>query len=71
MDQLLIQKGTTAVGRYALLGKELLLGRGGHVVLPSPYASRLHALLAWQGDRYVVTDLGSRNGTRVNGSRGP
>ena len=39
------------------------------VVLPDPLASRHHAEIAMQGGRWVVRDLGSVNGTYVNGQR--
>ena len=37
------------------------------VVLADPNVSRNHAEIRPQGDGYVVTDVGSTNGTRVNG----
>jgi phosphoserine phosphatase RsbU/P len=37
--------------------------------LEDPFASRLHAELGFDGDAYVVSDLGSGNGTYVNGRR--
>jgi hypothetical protein len=39
------------------------------VVLPDPLASRHHAEIAMQAGRWVVRDLGSVNGTYVNGQR--
>jgi hypothetical protein len=39
------------------------------VVLADPNVSRNHAEVRPQGDGYVVIDLGSTNGTRVNGVR--
>ncbi len=38
------------------------------LVLEDQYASRRHAEIAWDGSSYVLTDLGSRNGTTLNGS---
>lgn len=38
------------------------------VVLPDPSASRQHALISLEGGRVTVQDLGSSNGTLVNGS---
>lgn len=49
--------GTSIVGRDRDVG----------VSIPSEYVSRRHAELHWDGDRLGIRDLGSRNGTRVNG----
>ena len=38
-------------------------------VLAEPTVSRLHAELRRDGERWLLRDLGSRNGTRVNGLR--
>jgi pSer/pThr/pTyr-binding forkhead associated (FHA) protein len=38
-------------------------------VLADPNVSRNHAEIRPQGDRYAVVDLGSTNGSRVNGVR--
>ncbi|MCC6491977.1 MAG: sigma 54-interacting transcriptional regulator [Pirellulales bacterium] len=52
--------------------RETLLGRGTdcHITLPDPLCSRVHAsLLREEGDRWVVRDHDSRNGTLVNGQK--
>jgi len=51
----------------------MTLGRdaSNDVVLVDPAVSRLHAVLERSDDRWVVRDLGSRNGTYVNGVRIP
>ena len=51
--------------------KALTLGRSPECDLPvdSPRASRVHARVSMKDDRVVVTDLGSKNGTFVNGER--
>lgn len=36
---------------------------------PSRLVSRNHAVVEWTGDRYTIRDLGSSNGTFVNGRR--
>lgn len=48
----------------------LSIGRaaGNDVVLDDPAASREHALLRTEDGGFVVQDLGSANGTRVNGT---
>jgi DNA-binding response OmpR family regulator len=49
----------------------LTLGRGTacHIVVPSPVVSRLHAQIERAGARFQLRDLGSVNGTYVNGNR--
>jgi len=39
------------------------------IVLNDSSVSRRHARLEWRGGQYILTDLGSTNGTRVNGIR--
>ena len=61
------QKGDT----YPL-GDELTVGRGGGcgVVIPDDqFVSTVHARLFRRGDDLFVEDLGSRNGTFVNGEK--
>ena len=54
---------------YDLSGGEVLLGRGDDVDirLEDSFASSRHARLVAQGDVTVLEDLGSTNGTRLNG----
>ena len=44
-------------------------GRGADVVIAEPTMSRAHAAIGYDGERFFVQDLGSTNGTRVNGAR--
>lgn len=44
-------------------------GRSADVVIAEPTMSRSHAAFGYDGERFFVQDLGSTNGTRVNGSR--
>ena len=50
-------------------GRPLTIGRAAdaEVAVADPLVSRHHARLAARAGRLVLTDLGSRNGTRVNG----
>jgi adenylate cyclase len=50
---------------------ELVMGRGPecHLQLPDYSISRQHAKVVEKDDEYIVVDLGSRNGTRVNGAK--
>ncbi len=52
-------------------GVRLMLGRAPNCdcVLPEECVSRRHAQLWRDGERWFLRDLGSRNGTRVNGMR--
>lgn len=52
-----------------ILQTEVTIGRStkNHVVLPDPLVSRDHARINYSGRRFTLTDLGTRNGTRVNG----
>jgi Protein of unknown function (DUF3662)/FHA domain len=54
-----------------LTARPTLIGRGSdcEVVLADAHASRHHARLEVRGGVFVLTDLGSTNGTRVNGHR--
>ncbi len=56
--------------RVAVSSEPLIIGRLPEcdVVLPDSNVSRRHAELRRKGDGVFVTDLGSTNGTRVNGA---
>ena len=52
--------------------RETLIGRGTdcHITLPDPLCSRVHAIVRCEeGDRWIVRDHESRNGTTVNGQK--
>lgn len=53
--------------RMSLSAVKMTVGRHGDIVLREPSVSRDHAVLTWNGDVWKVTDVGSRNGTFVNG----
>lgn len=57
--------------RFTLTESIITIGRhpDSNLVLADPNVSRNHAEIRPQGDRYVVVDLGSTNGSRVNGVR--
>jgi pSer/pThr/pTyr-binding forkhead associated (FHA) protein len=56
-----------------LLDDTLMIGREGHVLGPLALtdveASRQHATIARDGDRWTLADQGSRNGTFLDGAR--
>lgn len=72
MSRLVLMSKTTTVKLVTLKeGVATTLGREDHcdVVISSAHASRKHAELVPEGDVAVLTDLGSSNGTFVNGRR--
>lgn len=62
--------GRPAPGAVFALDAVTTLGRdlGSSVVLDDPYASAQHAVLTFRGRGWFVEDLGSTNGTHVNGA---
>jgi len=58
------------IGRYVVLDREItVIGRADdcHLRLSNPHLSRHHAEVLRRGEELFVRDLGSSNGTRVNG----
>jgi hypothetical protein len=57
--------------RFTLTESIITIGRhpDSNLVLADPNVSRNHAEIRPQGDRYEIVDLGSTNGSRVNGVR--
>jgi len=62
--------GEPAPGTVFALDAVTTLGRdlGSSVVLDDPYASTNHAVLTYRGRGWYVEDLGSTNGTYVDGT---
>ncbi|MCX8038621.1 MAG: FHA domain-containing protein [Candidatus Sumerlaeia bacterium] len=56
---------------YPLESAALTIGRhpSNHICVPVEAVSRYHARIEKQGDRWVVVDLGSSNGTFIRGQR--
>lgn len=63
--------GGAAPERVTLASDRVSLGRNAsnEIALDGDDVSRVHALLERVGGGWVITDLGSRNGTVVNGAR--
>lgn len=55
---------------FPLVAATQTIGRqeGCDIVLQDLSVSRRHACIEWRGDRFIIRDLGSTNGTYVNGS---
>ncbi len=68
--RLIVRAGGRVIGEEELRD-ELSIGRGEEsgLRLLDPKVSRHHALIRREGRDFVLTDLGSANGTRVNGVR--
>jgi sigma-B regulation protein RsbU (phosphoserine phosphatase) len=71
MVALVTMKGPNPGQRYALDGNSALIGRQpeANVYLESLAVSRQHARLVRHGEDWFVEDMGSSNGTYLNGTR--
>ncbi|MFC2015790.1 FHA domain-containing protein [Chloroflexota bacterium] len=71
MISLVVSSGPQAGTEFAVDRPSVRLGRGSgsDFVLQDTQASRQHAEISQQGDQYFIRDLGSTNGTFVNGQR--
>jgi predicted component of type VI protein secretion system len=69
--QLVMRSGPTPGKVFELTLKEMTIGRdiGNHIVINDPEMSRRHARLVAQAGGYVLEDLGSTNGSFINGQR--
>ena len=67
---LVVQEGQLAGKRWPLNKSELTIGRGEDcdIVLPDRQVSRHHFRVVRDDDGYNVEDLGSKNGTYINGA---
>jgi hypothetical protein len=69
--QLVMRSGPTPGATFGLEGDQLIIGRDvtSNIAIADAEVSRKHARLTFQGGKYVIEDLGSTNGTFVNGQR--
>ena len=69
--QLIMRSGPTPGASFTLEGDQIDVGRDStnEIVINDAEISRRHARLTFQGGKYVLEDLGSTNGTFVNGQR--
>ncbi|HLC04053.1 MAG TPA: FHA domain-containing protein [Anaerolineales bacterium] len=67
---LIAQSGRLRGTRWPLNGERFLIGRGAdcNLTIADRQVSRHHAVLHRRSDGYWIEDLGSKNGTHVNGS---
>lgn len=69
--QLVITSGVAAGTAIPLDDEFLTIGRSSEstLVIVDEYTSTYHARLGRQGDQWILTDLDSTNGTRLDGNR--
>jgi len=69
--ELTVRQGPRPGQRFSLNKPVIIIGReaGNDVVINDPQVSRRHASLTWDGRQFIIQDLGSANGTFVNGVR--
>jgi len=67
---LLVQEGNSPRNIWELDKQEIIIGRGDDcdVVVNDRQASRQHAKIIREGERYKLLDLNSKNGTFLNGT---
>lgn len=70
IPMLIAQTGPVAGQNWVLSKDELILGREPDcdIVIPDRQVSRQHARLVRVGGTFTIEDLGSKNGTHVNGA---
>lgn len=68
---LIAREGQLTGERWTIESEEFLIGRGSdcQLVLPERQVSRHHARITSIGGTYVLHDLGSKNGTHLNGTQ--
>lgn len=68
---LIMSEGEFANQRWTIATDEFLIGRGGEcdLVLPERQVSRQHVKILRENGRFILQDLGSKNGTHLNGKQ--
>lgn len=68
---IVILSGELASQNWILDQEEMILGRddSADIVVPDRKISRQHVVFKRKGDKYIIEDMNSRNGTWVNGNR--
>ncbi len=68
---LLAREGQLSGQRWTIDKDDFLIGRGSdcEIVLPERQVSRYHVKIRQEDGRYILEDLGSKNGTHLNGKQ--
>jgi pSer/pThr/pTyr-binding forkhead associated (FHA) protein len=68
---LIAREGQLAGERWTLNEEDFVIGRGHdcQLVLPERQVSRYHVRITHEDGRYILHDLGSKNGTHLNGKQ--
>jgi pSer/pThr/pTyr-binding forkhead associated (FHA) protein len=71
IPEVLLFLGEKSLGTFSLAAGELTIGRnpGNDILIDNVGVSRRHAVIKWSGEGGIVEDLGSANGTFVNGQK--
>jgi len=66
---LLIKKGPKKGAEYTISTSRTVIGRGtgSDIIVDDPAVSRMHAAIEFSESRFVLRDLGSKNGTFLDG----
>jgi pSer/pThr/pTyr-binding forkhead associated (FHA) protein len=70
-ERMVVVAGDDTKPRTYSLENEVIIGRDQkcHVVLTDSYASQIHARIFRRDSQVLIEDMGSTNGTRLNGRR--
>jgi predicted component of type VI protein secretion system len=68
---LIMREGELTGQQWTITADEFTIGRGGEcdLVLPERQVSRQHVKILRENGRFILQDLGSKNGTHLNGDR--
>jgi predicted component of type VI protein secretion system len=68
---LIMREGELAGQQWTISADEFMIGRGGEcdLTLPERQVSREHVKILREDGRFILQDLGSKNGTHLNGNQ--